>query len=80
VWILATIAYYGSGEDPRIGEPVDKFTAVEFAGFILTIIGNFVYVRLWERCSREEATTLPSLSSKTLLNGSPDGSERLPYA
>lgn len=45
VWILSVTARYIQ-ESSYIGEPIDKYTALELSGFLIAMIGSFIYNRI----------------------------------
>jgi drug/metabolite transporter (DMT)-like permease len=45
VWTLSVIIFY-IWPDSQAGEPVDKWSALQGAGFILSIMGSFIYNRV----------------------------------
>jgi hypothetical protein len=44
VWLLSTISYYIA--KTSAGEPVDRFTPLELAGFAVSIAGSLIYNRI----------------------------------
>ena len=45
VWILSFTIYYIS-KNEALGEPLDKFTALELGGFIVSAVGSLIYNRV----------------------------------
>jgi hypothetical protein len=46
VWILSALLYYSTHENQGIGEPIDKFTALELTGFAVSVLGSCIYNRV----------------------------------
>ena len=45
VWILSTAARYISG-NKDVGEEIDKYSIIELAGFLISLIGSLIYNRV----------------------------------